>query len=792
MIAPVKWINDYVDISDINIKELADKLTMTGSAVEEVIDKGREVQKVVVGRITLIERHPDADKLVVCKIDVGDEDLIQIVTGADNINVGDTVPVALNGSTLPGGITIKKGKLRGIESNGMLCSIEELGLSKEDYPEAPEDGIYIFEEENELGRDVKEIFSLDEISIEFEITNNRPDCFSVLGIAREVAASFNKKFEAPVLKVAESKEVASDYVSVKIKDTEKCSRYSARVIEDIEIKESPEWIKKRLIAAGLRPINNIVDITNFVMLEYGQPLHAFDLDKVDSNEIIVRSAKENETIDTLDGEVRTLTEDILVIADKKKPIAIAGIMGGESTKIDENTKVVLLESANFDGTNIRHSSRKLNLRSDSSGKFEKGLDPNNTILAINRAAELIIKYASGKVAKGIVDEYINERKAVKIVYSVSKINKRLGMEIPEEEMTRIFSLLDFKVDVRDKTLVIPTWRPDIKTQEDLAEEVIRIYGYEKIGETLPDVPGVIGGKNEKQKFEDEIKNFAIADGYSEIKTYSFESPKVFDMLLLDSDDEYRNTVTIKNPLGEDYSIMRTLPYNGMLTSLARNYNKRNENVKLFEILKIYLPKDKLPEEKEILVMGAYGDMDFYKMKGTVSKIMENNNIKYSIEPEINLPYYHPGKTASITVRNQIVGFIGEMHPKVCDNYNIKSKVYICTLDMELLQESSKKNLKYKPLPKYPAVTRDISMLVKKDVLVGEIEKVIRKNNTGIIEGYKLFDVYEGNQIEEGYKSVAYSITFRDYSKTLVDEDVNKVMTKILEELESELEAKLRG
>lgn len=792
---PMSWLKDYVSI-DCDIKTFVDAMTMSGSNVENYLEQGKEIDKVVVGKILSIEKHPDADKLLVTKVDVGSE-IIQIVTGASNIKEGDYIPVALNGSSLPGGIKIKTGKLRGIESQGMMCSIDELGLEKEDYPEASEDGIYILSEEYPLGTDIKEVFGLNDIVVEYEITSNRSDCFSVIGIAREAAATFKLPFKYPEIKVKEIEGNASDFISIEIDNPDLCPRYAARIIKNVKIQPSPKWMKQRLIAAGVRPINNIVDITNYVMLEMGQPMHAFDYDKLKNKKILVRNAKAGEKIMTLDGEDRNLDESMLLITDGESPIAIGGVMGGEETKVTEETKTILFESANFNGANIRLTAKKLGLRSDASVKYSKGLDPNIVIDVLNRASQLVVELGAGEVVEGIVDAYPAKREPKTIPYSVEKINSLLGITLSEEEMIDYFSSLEFKVNKEAKTLTIPTFRPDIEGNADLAEEVARLYGYDKITTTLERGTPTVGKKTYSQKIEDIIKNTMEGQGFYEIMNYTFESPKVFDKLNISENDDLRKVITISNPLGEDFSIMRTQTLNGMLTSLSTNFNRRNEEALLYEVGKVYIAKElplkELPEEKSKLTIGMYGELDFYDIKGTVEVLFEklgmSDKVEYNLEQ--GLSWMHPGRCASISCNNKELGYIGELHPNVAKNYDINTRVYLGVIDISMIEEAANLDRVYKPLPKYPAVSRDIAMLVKDEVLVKDIENIIKQRGGKILESYSLFDVYKGKQIQEGYKSVAYSITFRASDRTLTEEEVNKAMKKIINGLETNLEAHLR-
>ena len=797
MKVPVSWLKQYVDIEDILLQELVDEMIMSGSNVDGVEKSGEEISKVVVGKIEKIEKHPDAEKLVVCSINVGQEENLQIVTGANNITEGDYIPVALHGSTLPKGVKIKKGKLRGVESNGMLCSIEELALSREDYPEAPEHGIYIFKEKQELGKDIKEIFGLNEIIVDFELTNNRPDCFSMVGMAREVAATFRKQLRKPEIKVQETAgEEASAYISVSINEPALCARYAARVVKNVKIGPSPKWMKERLQAAGIRPINNIVDITNYVMLELGQPMHAFDYNKLEGKQIQVRAAAAGEKLHTLDEQERMLEENMLVIADASKPVAIAGVMGGANSEVDENTTMLLLESATFSKASVRRTAKKVGLRSESSSRFEKGLDPNQVIDAINRAAQLIEELGVGEVLKGIVDIYPTKKEPARISFAVEKINGLLGTELSKEEMMKYLTLIECSFDEEKEEVIIPTFRPDLERVADLAEEVARLYGYNNIPVILNAGTPTVGKLNYKQVVESKMKNTLEAMGLSEIYTYSFESPKVFDKINLSQEDSLRGAIQISNPLGEDYSIMRTVTVPGILNVLATNYNRRVESAAFYELGKVYLPKSlpltELPEEKLKLTLGMYGNVDFFDLKGTVEELFDKlgiKNVEYDRASEYS--YLHPGRTANVSLQGKVIGMIGEVHPLVLENYGIKTKSYIAVLDFEAILEGVQLISSYESLPKYPSMTRDIAMLVKDEVLVKQIEDIIKQRSGNLMESFKLFDVYKGKQIEEGYKSVAYSITFRAKDRTLTDEEVNKVMKKVINGLEYNLGAQLR-
>ncbi len=792
------WLKDYVDV-DTDIKDFVEDITLSGSKVEGYTIIGGDIKNVVVGKVLSIEKHPDADKLVITKIDIGNGEPLQIVTGATNLYVGAVVPVALSGSTLANGVKIKKGKLRGVESNGMLCSVEELGCDRHDFPEAPENGIYIFKDEVPLGTDVVKAMDLYDESVEFEITSNRPDCFSMIGLARETAATYNKQLRYPEITVREEAEGnINDMVSVEIKNSELCPRYVARVVKNVKIGPSPRWMRKRLRSVGIRPINNIVDITNYVMQEFGQPMHAFSIDTIKDRHIIVRNAENGEKFTTLDGIERTLDSSMLVIADKEKAVGIAGVMGGENSMITGDTAEVLFESANFNGPNVRITAKKLGLRTDASSKFEKGLDPNVCEEAINRAVQLVELLGCGDVVKGSVDCYPNKLEPKQIPYSPEKINKLLGTDISEDEMVELFGRLEIGVDRANKMLTIPTFRPDLETNADLAEEVARLHGYDKIEPTLATGTPTVGKKSYEQQITDIIKDTMVSNGLCEAMTYTFESPKVFDKLLIPADSYLRKVIKISNPLGEDFSVMRTITLNGILNSLSTNYNRRNEEAALFEIGKIFIPKSlpitELPDEPKKLTLGMYGKgIDFYTIKGIIEHLFDVLGMSNKVEfkPNTEITWMHPGRTADICINGENAGYIGELHPVVGDNYSIETRVYIAVVDFDEIVKNTSLVTEYKPLPKYPAITRDISMVIKDTVFVKDIEKVISENGGKLIESIKLFDVYQGSQIERGYKSVSYSITFRAEDRTLVDDDVNPAMKKILSALEKEFGANLR-
>jgi len=795
MKVPLSWLKDYVDI-EVGTKEFANAMTMSGSKVEGIEVQGEEISKVVVGRIVSLEKHPNADKLLVSKVDVGNE-IIQVVTGAKNVKVGDYVPVALHGATLPGGVKITKGKLRGVESNGMMCSIQELNLTKDDFPEAAEDGIFILEEGLPLGKDIKEVLGLNETVLEFEITSNRPDCLSVLGIAREASATLKSKFKKPEIKVKEEGDEAHKYASVEIQAPDLCKRYAARIIKDVKIMPSPKWMRDRLRAAGVRPINNIVDITNYVMLELGQPMHAFDLEYLDDRKIVVRRAFDGEVIKTLDDQDRKLDSSMLMIADGKKAVAVAGVMGGANSEITENTKTILFESANFDGISVRLTAKKLGMRTEASSRFEKGLDVENVITALDRAAQLVEELGAGTVCKGIIDCYPEKYEQRTVAFSPERINALLGTSISKDEMVEIFARLELEVDEENMVVKVPSFRSDIEREADLAEEVARFYGYNNIKATLLEGKATtVGRKTYKQRIEDIVINTMLCCGLYETYTYSFTSPKVFDMMRLPKDSELRRAVVISNPLGEDYSVMRTTTIPDMLRCLSTNYNRRVEEAKLFEFSYVYLPVEnditQLPEEKRTLTVGMYGNLDFYDLKGIIEELMAVLGIdKCEYIPEKNNPAFHPGRTANLVVNGEIIGTIGQIHPEVAKKFECPDETYIGIVDFMSLVKNSSLSSEYKPLPKYPAVTRDIAMLVKDEIMVKQIEDIIRQSSGKILEEIKLFDVYKGKQVPEGMKSVAYSITFRAEDRTLTDDDVNKVMDKILNNLKEKLGAQLR-
>ncbi len=777
----LSWLRDYVDI-DVTPKQFAEDITISGTMVEGIEQQGEDIINVVTGKILKIERHPDADKLVVCQVDLGDE-VVQIVTGAQNVFEGAVIPVAKDGSTLPGG-KIKKGKLRGVESCGMMCSDEELGIATK-----PAEGILILDETLPLGQDIRDVLGINECIAEFEITSNRPDCLSVIGLAREVSATYDKPLN---VKKPEVKEIGGDInelVKIEVEDTDLCLRYTARAVKNVKIGPSPDWLARRLENAGVRSINNIVDITNYVMLEYGQPMHAFDMRTIGGNKIVVRRAKDSEKLTTLDEIERVLDNDMLVIADAEKAVGIAGVMGGLNSEIENDTTDIIFESATFNGSSVRRTAKKLGLRTEASARFEKGLDPHNTLDAINRACELVTMLGAGEVVSGVIDVYDSLPENNVIKFRPEKINSFLGTELTKEQMLDSLKNLEIKLD--GDNLIIPTFRADIEGEADIAEEIARIYGYNNIPSTLIKGEALVGEKNDKQKTEDLIKNTLNSIGFYECMTWSFNSPKVYEKLNIKPD----SYIKISNPLGEDQSIMRTTVIGSMLETVSVNYNYRNEEAFLFELGKKYLKEEgnELANEKQELVVAMYGkNVDYYSAKGVLEKLFNVLGISYyEIDRETENPIFHPGQTASIMLRRQKCATVGRVHPTVLKNFEIGCPVYMVVIDFDALMLNKKMDKTYKHLPKYPAVTRDIALIVDEDVTVRNIEDVIRKTKTNIIESSKLFDIYRSDALGENKKSVAYSIVFRSMDKTLTDEDVNAVMDDILKRLADNYGAKLR-
>ncbi|MGI6140287.1 MAG: phenylalanine--tRNA ligase subunit beta [Caldicoprobacterales bacterium] len=797
MLLPINWVKKYVEV-DMSSKELADKLTMTGSNAEEVITLREGISNVVVGKILSVEPHSNADKLLVCKVDVGTE-TIQVVTGAGNVAAGQLVPVALHGSKLPGGITIKRGKLRGVESQGMLCSGEELELKDSDYPGAETDGILILQEYYPPGMDIKEALDLGGEVIDFEITSNRPDCLSVVGMAREIAAATGKSWSMPEIVLSPGVGSIENELQVEVENPDLCPRYLARVVKDIKIQPSPRWMRRHLAAAGVRPINNIVDITNYVMLELGQPMHAFDLDRVEGRKIIVRNARPGETLVTLDDKQRNLTPDMLVIADTGRPIALAGIMGGANSEITGETKQIVFESALFDGASVRMTSKKLGLRSESSSRFEKGLDINMALTAVDRAAQLVQELGAGTLVEGRLDVLGASTEKRKLTIQWEQINKLLALNLTAEQISGILTALGLEISVDGEymTAIIPTYRNDIEGMADLAEEVARIYGYDRIPLTLMEGSASKGARTRKQKLIFSIKTALTGMGMHEAITYSFTSPHIYQKIGITDAADYPPVVRIANPLGEDQSIMRTTMLPSMLEVLSHNYNRRIENCSIFEINPIFIPKalplTDLPDEMLTLAMGEYGEnVDFYTLKGKVEVLTSLLGLedKLTFQPARH-PALHPGRTAELLMDGKAIGLIGQIHPKTAENYETDAGTVLGELNLQAMLDQANTDRQYQALPRYPAVTRDLAFIVEKNVQAAEIAELIKKGGGSILEKVTLFDIYEGSQIPEGHKSMAYSLSYRADDRTLKDEEVNKAHQRIIDLLEKELGAKLR-
>ncbi len=793
MKVPYSWLNDYVDIN-VNATELGDLLTLTGSALEGIIVQGDLINRVVTCKFKSIEKHPDAEKLSVCIVDIGNGEELQIVTAATNMKVGDVVPVALHKSTLADGTEIKKGKLRGVVSNGMFCSEAELGLKGEDEV----DGLMILPEDAPLGVEIKEYLGLKKETLDFDITSNRPDCLSMIGMARETAATLRTTYKMPNMEYKVTSDAnINDELSVEVKDS-LCRRYMARGVKNVKIAPSPKWMQDRLLEAGVRPINNIVDITNFVMLEIGEPMHAFDKREIKTNTIVVEKALDGEKFVTLDETERELDNTILCIKDGERPVALAGIMGGQNSEVKQDTTEIIFECANFEGTNIRVNSKKLGIRTESSSRFEKDIDPNLAELALNRACALICELGCGDVMEGTIDIYNEVKKVSSISVDSNWINKFLGTNISKEEMKRCLDSVDLETEINGDALdiTIPTFRIDIAIKEDIAEEVARIYGYNNIEGTIFKVQTEREPKYKKEILDEKVIEVMTASGLNQSISYSFISPKAFDKISLPEDSDLRLVVTIKNPLGEDYSVMRTTTLASMMESLSRNYSRNNSEAYLFEIGKVYIPSEdptEIPTEKNILTVGIYGDVDYLNIKGIVENLIEGLGVKgVKFLRETENPSFHPGKTAKLIVgRKTEAGVFGEIHPDVNENFGIEVPCYVAEINLDAIYENSELENKYKALPKFPAVTRDIALIVDEEVLVQDIEDTIRKAGSNIVEKVELFDIYRGEQVEEGKKSIAYAIVYRNESKTLTDKEVNKVHEKILRALEYKLGAILR-
>ena len=805
MNTPISWIKTYVPDLSCTDQEYRDAMTLSGTKVEGFDKLDKNLDKIVVGQVKKIDKHPDADKLVVCQVDIGTE-VIQIVTGAPNVEVGGKYPTVLHGGKVAGGhdggplpedgIKITKGKLRGVESFGMMCAIEELGRDKNFYPDAPESGLYRMSDDAVVGSDAIEALGLRDTVFEYEITSNRVDCYSVLGIAREAAATFNKKFNMPVISETGNSEKVEDYLQVKVEDEKLCPRFCARVVKNIKIAPSPWWMQRRLANCGIRPINNLVDITNYVMEEFGQPMHAYDYDTIKNHQIVVRRAKDGDKFVTLDGQERKLDSDILMICDGEREIGIAGIMGGENSMITDDVKTMVFEAACFDGTNIRLSAKRVGLRTEASGKFEKGLDPETTKAAIDRACQLVEELGCGEVVGGCIDVYPNPVKESRVKLIPEEINNLLGTDLTKEQMIEYLARVELKYDEKTGEIVAPTWRQDIHWQADLAEEVARFFGYDKIPTTLPKGEATMGGVSFAHEVEDVARETAMFLGFSEGMSFSFESPKVFDMLLIPEDDPSRKAIRIMNPLGEDFSIMKTQPLHGVISSLATNYKRKNADVRLFELGNIYIPKDlpltELPDERLQLTLGFYGEGDFYVMKGVVEELFEKLGLKDKIHYDADAirPYLHPGRKADIVYDGKVLGYLGELHPQVLDNYGIDDRAYVAVIDMPAVMEYANFDIKYTGIANYPAVTRDISVVVAKTLPVGAIEECIEKTGGTLLESYALFDIFESDKLGTDVKSVAYTMTYRHMDRTLEDSEINEVMDNLFKKLES-IGAKLR-
>lgn len=784
---PLSWLKDYMNTDGIDNATYTHMLTMSGSMVEGIENPAEEIKNVVVGKILKIEKHPDADKLVVCQVDIGEAEPVQIVTGAKNVFEGAFVPVAKHKSSLPGGVKITKGKLRGVLSCGMMCSVNELGISDE-----PADGILILPDDVTPGADITEVLGLDESVAEFEITSNRPDCMSIIGLARESAATFNRGFKIPEVKATGNNEDVNDYASAEIAAPELCSRFIGRVIKNVKIAPSPEWMQKRLKACGIRAINNVVDITNYIMLESGQPMHAYDLDHVEGHKIIVRRAEEGELLETLDDQPRMLQNSMIAIGDEKRAIGVAGVMGGANSEVCDTTVTVMFESACFNAVAVRRGAKALGMRTDASALFEKGLDPENCLPAIQRACELMEQLGAGEVVGGMIDIYPVKKEQTVLPFEPDKMNRFLGLEVSAAEMKEILARLEF--EVKDDKVYVPTFRGDIESMADIAEEVARIYGYDKIPTTMMKGCVTVGGKSKKQHLEDVIRDSLTAVGLYEVTTYSFIDPKENDMILMPQEDDRRNMVRISNPLGEENSVMRTDMLSSVLKVLRTNFSRRNAEAGIFEIGSVYIPKEEqvLPDENQIVAVGMYGGCDFYDIKGKVENMLADLNINdYEFITCKDNPSFHPGRCAHIYACGKFLGIIGQIHPKVAANFKIGVETYCALLDFNVLLSGYTTDRQYKALPKFPATSRDIAVILDKNINVGEVIKIIESNRNGILESYSLFDVYEGEQVGDGKKSVAYSLLFRAEDRTLTDKEVNEVMDKILSGLKEKLNAELR-
>ena len=788
---PLGWAKEFADIT-CTPQEYADRMTMSGSKVECFESEADSISNVVVGRILEIVPHPDSDHMVVCQVEVGAERPVQIVTGANNLKVGDLVPAALHKSCLPGGVKITKGKLRGVESCGMLCSLSELGLTTHDFPNAVEDGILVLDEEWPVGTDAVKALGMDDVCVDFEITPNRPDCLAVRGLAREAAATFGVPFLDHEPQVKPGHGDVNRFLKVDIENPGLCYRYVGAVVENVRVKPSPRWMRERLRASGVRPINNIVDITNYVMLEYGQPMHAFDFSCVEGNHIIVRTAREGETIQTLDGNQRKLTTSMLCICDENKPVCVAGVMGGANSEIVGDTAMVLFESANFNGTSVHRTAAALNMRTDASSRYEKGLDPMNTLKAVERACELVELLGAGEVVEGVMDVIAKDSNPVTVKLEPEKVNGLLGTDVSREEMVRILEALDFKVE--GDTIHVPSWRSDVEHYSDIAEEVARFYGYNNIPDTLSNGLTARRGLTDIQQTENLLGSVCRAAGYDEIITYSFISPTYYDKIDLPKDSPLRDSLKILNPLGEDTSIMRTTTLPSMLEILTRNYNFRNKSAKLYELGRVYFKRaDGLADEPKVLTLGAYGaGMDFFALKGAVEAVLKQlriENVRFLADSEN--PSYHPGRCAKVFSGDRLLGVLGQIHPHVAGNYGVDAELYAAELRFDALYESKGAQPVYQPLPKFPAVTRDIAVVCDEAVTVGQLEAAIRKGARGLLKEVTLFDIYQGVGIPAGKKSVAFNLVLRADDRSLTAQEADDEVNLVLERLKKDFGAMLR-
>ena len=796
------WLSDFVNTDGISNKEYADKLTITGSKVEGFEVLGEDIENVVVAKVTYMEKHPDSDHMWICKVDAGEKygHDIQIVTGAQNVFVGALVPAALPVAKLPGDIVIKAGKLRGIESNGMLCSMGELKLTEHEMPGKEENGILILDAdcENRIGDDIRDVLLLNDTTVEFEITSNRPDCLSVIGLARETAVSFDRDMtvKAPVVKGCGDGDKVENYLNVKISAPDLCSRYCARVIKNVKIAPSPLWMRMRLRASGVRPINNIVDITNYVMLEYGQPMHAFDYRCLDGAEIDVRRAADKEAFRSLDDVDHTLDSSMLVIADSKKACALAGVMGGANSEISADTATVVFESACFDGASVRVTAKKNGMRTESSARFEKGLDSENCMPGLERACELVELLGAGDVVDGVIDVYPTKREATVLPFTPDRYNEFLGMNIPREHMESTLTRLGCRLE--DDKIIVPSFRADLACMNDIAEEVCRIYGYDKIETSYMNAETTLGGRNKKQTFEVDVEKALVGMGLSQIHTFSFISPKFYDKIRMPENSPLRRSVVISNPLGEDTSVMRTTALPSMMEVVARNCNFNNEAVSLFELASIYLPNEdskQLPEERRVLTLGAYGaSTDFYALKGVCENLLKLAGIQgATFTAYTENASYHPGRCATVTAADgKQLAVFGQAHPLMTANYGLSIPVFIAELDFDAIFEASNTEKAYRPLPKYPATTRDFSFVCDEEMEVGAIESVMAKAGGKLVENVALFDIYRGPQIGENKKSVSLRVTLRAADRTLTVEEADKVSKKILNDLKFKMGITIRG